>query len=265
MIRHGQQTSRPEEKSIFFGGSNFSKLNLYKRCFTLIELLIVISIIAILAAMLLPALNSAREKSRESTCLNNRKQLGMAQTFYAQDFNSYWVVMSDGDYWNVLLTGNGAPRVNLPQMLPWSTLTCPTAAFYPKTYNTVWRSPSGSNDARTAGSIGMWGGNVNMDQSQTGNIIVYDKLNYMYSTTRARRPAATYVAAESYWSGSKGGWYYIDPQVMTARPSVYFIHHGKAVTLFLDGHAASVNVGFFRETANSIHNYWDEHQNGFCN
>ncbi len=104
--------------------------------FTLIELLVVIAIIAILAGMLLPALNNARERGRTAKCMSNFKNMGLATVSYTMDYDSYtpsarnndevptnWTYINLAPYLGIPLGTNGWLAPDLSVELPWS---CPS-------------------------------------------------------------------------------------------------------------------------------------------
>jgi len=106
--------------------------------FTLIELLVVIAIIAILAALLLPALASAKERGKRALCLSNLKQIGVGSLLYAGDYNDYYVQCG----WNT-----GWQQQN-PFQIDNSILT--TAAQLGFNTNILVRTPAGGESAASA-------------------------------------------------------------------------------------------------------------------
>lgn len=84
--------------------------------FTLIELLISISIIAILMSMLLPALNSARERARAISCASRLRQVTGAQNMYADDFSDYYIQVGERGLWGGYLGGQNLKPGYLPSI-----------------------------------------------------------------------------------------------------------------------------------------------------
>ena len=102
----------------------------------MIELLVVIAIIAILAAMLMPVLNSARARSKQSACASNLRQVAMASLMYAQDYEEHLpYVLWSTQYQQFQLLGRYAPNLKAFQCpsarhedwdLTWTAYFCTT-------------------------------------------------------------------------------------------------------------------------------------------
>ncbi|MBQ9772411.1 MAG: type II secretion system protein [Lentisphaeria bacterium] len=204
-----------------------------RKHFTLIELLVVIAIIAILAGMLLPALNNAREKGRSSSCMGNMKQMTQAALFYAQDHQdhvpnvncSYRAANDGADYhWQRKLTQHyvGKDHVKLR--------VCPTMEniYKVKSGGRSWSQTTyGMNDAGAYGA-------------SYGNASLYPiggrKLSHMKLASRGSMFVENY--GHCSWAATHTALASIEANTGTSNPA--FIHLDRINVTYMDGHAASL-------------------------
>ena len=210
------------------------------RIFTLIELLIVIAIIAILAGMLLPALNAAREKARAIKCAGNLKQYGMAIAMYAHTYQDYLLIQNPVNH----KTGT------IGYIYQWGGYI--QTELMPKMRETDWKAGRSINSCPSR--------NKNYGAALTG--YEQEAISYAHNTlalgaqaqganpdathkmSRLKQPAfyvgfcdsevwcigSSGVLAKGRWNGSKEYDY------------VSFRHGNRSNAVFIDGHAAPLSA-----------------------
>ena len=210
------------------------------RIFTLIELLIVIAIIAILAGMLLPALNAAREKARAIKCAGNLKQYGMAIAMYAHTYQDYLLIQNPvnhktGTIGYIYQWGGYIQTELMPKMreADWkagrSINSCPSRN---KNYGAALTGyeQEAISYAHNTLALGSQAQGANPDATHKMSRLKQPAFYVGFCDSEVWCIGSSGVLAKGRWNGSKEYDY------------VSFRHGNRSNAVFIDGHAAPLSA-----------------------
>ncbi|MBR2625320.1 MAG: prepilin-type N-terminal cleavage/methylation domain-containing protein [Lentisphaeria bacterium] len=210
-----------------------------KRKFTLIELLVVIAIIAILAAILLPALNSARERGRSADCISKLKTFGTVALSYEND-NDGWALPCYADkMWYVLMTpymgSSFAARGTRDPAAYCSTNWTGDKYIASNCTNYGWVQAVGFAD----------GGTVIRTTGKVTSIKRPSEVIYAGDAHKGQRVTNVTNVAIADENGNTTNQY-----------TLVFVHNNFCNVVHPDGHVSSVSLGQANAKVNANYNWW---------
>ncbi|MFA5292249.1 MAG: prepilin-type N-terminal cleavage/methylation domain-containing protein [Phycisphaerae bacterium] len=229
------------------------KIRKQKKAFTLVELLVVISIIAILLAMIIPALGGARQQAKTVICTSNLKQFGQAFGMYLADYSgnvfmqayigkneqgelgTFWYYGFEPTYASSLPEGERPLFRKYAKLYPYieqydSIEICPAfpygSGMYKPKYNTKWMT---------------YGINANLSLDRRGETPKYIDLDNQVKSPQNLLIFADSAQVNTFQSPASPSnpmveeWHYVE----SGKPFIHFRHNQKANILFGDGHVSA--------------------------